>query len=204
MLLFLGDQPTSVCSFEACSLNTLPDTSTSKLPLTSSVMMDFSAHQRRRTDGIPPFIVLCKSRGTAVTPVRGNIFLATLNLASLTFSISSDKRNIPPVIPTTEAALITSLSVCFVVLPRRTQSGSLCHQRCPRTDRLRVFRSIPRSEGKVPLSQCGSGNSGSQVGPVSHDTLIPSAHPIAVPSGHPHPMINVSSPAASLIVRKPK
>ena len=70
--------------------------------------VDFSEHQSLRIEGMPSFIVLCKSNGTAVTLVKGKIRFAMLNLASLTFSISSDNKNMPQVIATTDAALTTS------------------------------------------------------------------------------------------------
>mmetsp|Transcript_25554 Transcript_25554/g.54971 ORF Transcript_25554/g.54971 Transcript_25554/m.54971 type:complete len:240 (+) Transcript_25554:3048-3767(+) len=166
--------------------------------------VDFSAHQSLRIEGIPLLIVLCKSNGTAVTPVRGKIRFATLSLASLTFSMSSDKRNMPPVMATIEAALTTSSSVSLVDSPRSMQSGSLCHQRCPKVLLDIVLRSMPLNAGKVPLSQCGKGNSGTKLGPVSQDTLIPSTKPTAVPIGLPQPIMNVSSPAAARMVRNPK
>mmetsp|Transcript_56909 Transcript_56909/g.120822 ORF Transcript_56909/g.120822 Transcript_56909/m.120822 type:complete len:210 (-) Transcript_56909:774-1403(-) len=153
---------------------------------------------------MPQLIVLCKSNGTAVTPVRGNIRFATLNLSSRTFSISSDSRNMPPVMATIEAALTTSSSVSFVDSPRSIQSGSLCHHLWPKGLLDIVFLNIPLNAGKVPLSQCGRGNFGTKLGPVSHETLIPSTKPTADPMGHPHPIMKVSLPAAARMVRSPK
>mmetsp|Transcript_6028 Transcript_6028/g.8870 ORF Transcript_6028/g.8870 Transcript_6028/m.8870 type:complete len:219 (-) Transcript_6028:2664-3320(-) len=88
-----------------------------------------SVHHNLIRLGIPVSLVLCKSRGVAVTPVMGCILVPMRNLSLLSLLKSSERRSIPPVMPITVAALMTSTSVNLVVSPSRMQSGSLCQKR---------------------------------------------------------------------------
>ena len=90
-----------------------------------------------------------------------------------------------------------STSLSFQAKDSQDRCATIC---VPRVPWRLSYEAIARSDGRVPLSQEGSGKVGTHVGPVSALIRLASTYPIEGPRGQPHPMRNTSGPAAARIV----